>query len=207
MDKRRDRLCGRGQPGGESMLQETDVLVVGGGPAGLAAAIAARQRGFAVTVADGANPPIRKACGEGLLPDGLEALRALGVTIRESDGCALRGIRFEDDRSRVSGEFSNGQGIGIRREVLHLRMLERASDCGVTFHWNTPITALYEDGVIARGDKMPARWLTGAPMERFAERELAKGPVCVPPPLSAEPLDRFHGNLLGRESAGLHHSR
>lgn len=144
------------------MLQETDVLVVGGGPAGLAAAIAARQRGFAVTVADGANPPIRKACGEGLLPDGLEALRALGVTIRESDGCALRGIRFEDDRSRVSGEFSNGQGIGIRREVLHLRMLERASDCGVTFHWNTPITALYEDGVIARGDKMPARWVIGA---------------------------------------------
>jgi len=35
------------------------------GPAGLAAAIAARMKGFDVTVADGAKPPIDKACGEG----------------------------------------------------------------------------------------------------------------------------------------------
>ena len=32
-----------------------DVLVVGGGPAGLAAAIAARMKGFSVTVMDGAS--------------------------------------------------------------------------------------------------------------------------------------------------------
>ena len=44
------------------------VLVIGGGPAGLAAAIAARMKGFDVTVADGAKPPIDKACGEGLMP-------------------------------------------------------------------------------------------------------------------------------------------
>ena len=55
----------------------TDVFVIGGGPAGLAAAIAARQRGFDVLVADGAEPPIDKACGEGLLPDGLAALERL----------------------------------------------------------------------------------------------------------------------------------
>jgi len=41
----------------------TDVFVVGGGPAGLALAIAARQRGLSVVVADGANPPIDKTCG------------------------------------------------------------------------------------------------------------------------------------------------
>ena len=49
----------------------TDVFVIGGGPAGLAAAIAARGRGFRVLVADGAQPPIDKACGEGLLPTGV----------------------------------------------------------------------------------------------------------------------------------------
>ena len=58
---------------------ETDVFVVGGGPAGLAAAIAARQRGFEVVVADSAQPPIDKACGEGLMPDGVAALARLGV--------------------------------------------------------------------------------------------------------------------------------
>jgi flavin-dependent dehydrogenase len=54
------------------------VFVIGGGPAGLAAAIAARQRGFAVAVADGLEPPVDKACGEGLMPDTLRVLRELG---------------------------------------------------------------------------------------------------------------------------------
>ena len=36
--------------------KRTDVFVIGGGPAGLAAAIAARQKGFRVIVADGSAP-------------------------------------------------------------------------------------------------------------------------------------------------------
>ena len=46
-----------------AMMTTTDVFVIGGGPAGLATAIAARQRGFDVVVADGAQPPIDKPCG------------------------------------------------------------------------------------------------------------------------------------------------
>jgi len=60
--------------------RETDVFVIGGGPAGLAAAIAARRAGFDVVVADRSQPPIDKACGEGLMPDGLSALQRLGVS-------------------------------------------------------------------------------------------------------------------------------
>jgi flavin-dependent dehydrogenase len=54
------------------LLNSTDVFVIGGGPAGLAAAIAARQQGFRVAVADSAQMPIDKR-GEGLMPDGLTA--------------------------------------------------------------------------------------------------------------------------------------
>ena len=61
------------------MGQRDDVLVVGAGPAGLAAAIAARQAGFSVTAVDSAKPPIDKACGEGLLPGTLVALQPLGI--------------------------------------------------------------------------------------------------------------------------------
>ena len=61
----------------QSVPDATDVFVIGGGPAGLAAAIAARERGCRVLVADGAEPPIDKACGEGLLPDGRAAAAAV----------------------------------------------------------------------------------------------------------------------------------
>lgn len=141
---------------------DTDVFVVGGGPAGLAAAIAARARGFRVMVADGAKPPITKACGEGLLPDALKALSDLGVALRATDGSTLRGIRFEDDRSSVTARFPFGHGLGVRREILHQRMMERAQDCGVSFLWNTPVTGLFEEGVVAGGNKIRAQWVVGS---------------------------------------------
>ncbi len=149
---------------------DTDVFVVGGGPAGLAAAIAARERGFRVIVADGAKPPITKACGEGLLPDAVTALGELGVELREMDGCALRGIRFEDERSSVSARFPDGHGLGVRRDILHQRMMERARDCGVSLLWNMPVTGLAKGGVVAGGNTIQARWVIGADGSRSRVR-------------------------------------
>src|ERR1035437_5187688 len=79
----------------------TEALIVGGGPAGLAAAIALRQRGIDCTVVEARMPGIDKACGEGLMPDSREALAQLGVTLTESDGQVFRGIRFENSVHRV----------------------------------------------------------------------------------------------------------
>ncbi len=140
----------------------TDVFVIGGGPAGLAAAIAARERGFQVIVADGARPPIDKACGEGLLPDALGALRRLGVVIDESDGYAFRGVRFHDEVTSAEASIPGGHGIGIRRRVLHQRMVERARDCGVSFLWDTPVTGLSSAGVMVSGKQISAQWIIGA---------------------------------------------
>lgn len=74
---------------------DTDVFVLGGGPAGLAAAIAAHRSGFRVLLADAEKPPIEKACGEGLMPDSLDAAAELGISIKQSAGYAFRGIRFQ----------------------------------------------------------------------------------------------------------------
>lgn len=152
------------------MRYDTDVFIVGGGPAGLAAGIAARTRGFRTIVADGAAPPITKACGEGLLPDAIAALDDLGVRLRKSDGFTLRGIRFEDSSASVRAEFPDGCGRGLRREVLHERMLERAGDCGVNFLWKVPITGLHHDGVMVGGNKIRARWVIGADGSRSRVR-------------------------------------
>jgi len=73
---------------------DTDVFIAGGGPAGLAAAIAARQRGFRVILADGSAPPIEKPCGEGLMPETLFALQKLGVEFDRAERQTVRGISF-----------------------------------------------------------------------------------------------------------------
>jgi len=65
---------------------KTDVVVVGGGPAGLAAAIAARLQGLRVVVLEAAHPPIDKVCGEGIMPEALAALRRLGVHLTPEHG-------------------------------------------------------------------------------------------------------------------------
>jgi menaquinone-9 beta-reductase len=144
------------------MDRAVDVFVIGGGPAGLAAAIAARKRGMEVVVADGAEPPIDKACGEGLMPDTLSALRDLGVSVNPAEGFAFRGIRFLGGRATVEGSFPFGQGIGLRRPVLHQKMIDEAQRLGVTLLWKTSVTGLSPEGAIAGGKTITARWVVGA---------------------------------------------
>src|SRR4051794_10270243 len=106
------------------MPRTTDVFIVGGGPAGLASAIAARRRGLDVIVADLARPPIDKACGEGIMPDGIAAARAIGVPLDHVPGCPFRGIRFRDAEWIAEASFPHGCGLGLRRTVLHTSLLE-----------------------------------------------------------------------------------
>jgi flavin-dependent dehydrogenase len=144
------------------MEPATDVFVVGGGPVGLAAAIAIRRKGFGVIVADGVNPPVDKACGEGLMPDTIAALRALGVVVSDADGYAFRGIGFIDGKSNVDASFPGGHGVGVRRTVLHQKLVERATACGVSLQWNTPVTGICADGVAVKGGMVQAKWIIGA---------------------------------------------
>lgn len=144
------------------MREGTDVFIVGGGPAGLAAAIAARRRGFDVMLADGAEPPIGKACGEGLMPDALAALRKLGIIVSTTEGFPFRGIRFLEHGVQVESNFPVGHGIGLPRPVLHQKMIEQARQMGVTLLWKTPVTALCSEGVTAGGQTIAAPWVVGA---------------------------------------------
>ncbi len=144
------------------MPAATDVFVVGGGPAGLAAAIAVRQQGFEVTVVDSAVPPIDKACGEGLMPDSLEALRALGITLQGVETGSFRGIRFIGRESAVDAEFPRGRGCGVRRTLLHRILLEHAQDAGVQMLWGTRVSSARPGAVLARGRTVRCRWIIGA---------------------------------------------
>ncbi len=144
------------------MDRATDVFIIGGGPAGLAAAIAARQLGLDVVVADGARPPIDKPCGEGLMPDGRIALSKLGIVIPEKESHPFRGIKFVSAGLSVDGSFPSGAGTGVRRTVLHRVMIARAEAVGVSLLWQTPVTGLHAEGVLLGKQMVRARWVVGA---------------------------------------------
>ena len=142
--------------------RSTDVFVIGGGPAGLAAAIAARRKGFGVVLADCAVPPIDKACGEGLMPDGVAAARSLGILLERLDVRPFPGIRFCEAGSSAEARFPRGEGLGIRRTALHDFLAGYAAEVGVQLSWGLRIRGM-EDGTIWTEDQsVQARWIIGA---------------------------------------------
>lgn len=145
------------------MPSSTDVFVIGGGPAGLAAAIAARQQGFRVVVADGAKPPIDKPCGEALLPDAITALERLGVAVPAAEACPLRGVRFLSSGLSAEAAFPSGNnGLSVRRTALHRMMTERAAGLGVDLLWQTVVTGISSEEVRVGNRAIRTRWIVGA---------------------------------------------
>ena len=135
-----------------------DLLVAGGGPVGLAAAIEARMRGLSVTVVEPRAGTIDKACGEGLMPGALPALARLGV---EPDGHPLRGVSYRDGRHRVDHRFEGEEGRGVRRTVLHAALQARAAELGARFEsGRVEAVTQDDDGVEAAGIR--ARYLVAA---------------------------------------------
>ncbi|MFD6917176.1 NAD(P)/FAD-dependent oxidoreductase [Streptomyces virginiae] len=107
-----------------------DLLIAGGGPAGLATAIHGVLAGLEVVVVEPRPTPIDKACGEGLMPGGVRHLRELGVAV---GGQPFHGIRYVDSVSgrAAEGLFRSGPGLGARRTDLQAALAERAAQLGV----------------------------------------------------------------------------
>jgi len=132
-----------------------DVLVVGGGPVGLAAAIEARLAGLTVTVIEPREGPIDKACGEGLMPGAVPLLARLGV---EPRGFALRGVSYQDGQREANHAFVTGSGLGVRRTTLHTALHNRAVELGAAFVYEK-VDALISEPTHVEAAGIQADWM------------------------------------------------
>ena len=156
-----------------------DVIVIGGGPAGLAAAAAVAARGLDALVLERRALPVDKACGEGLLPGGVRALEALGAARHlDPDGWSpLRSIRWvQEDGSSAEARLPAPGGMGIRRLALSRALAARAREAGAEVREEAPVVSHRRDAdgttvVLASGEEIRARLLVAADGLASAVRE------------------------------------
>jgi flavin-dependent dehydrogenase len=97
-----------------------------------------------------------------MMPETHAALRSLGVALPPGEGQRFRGIRFVSDDVHVAADFPSGQGIGLRRTILHRLLVEAADRAGVKFLWKTPVRGIAAQEVQLAGRSIAARWIIGA---------------------------------------------
>lgn len=135
-----------------------DLLVAGGGPAGLATAIHGAKAGLEVVVVERRPGTLDKACGEGMMPHTVAHLERLGVAPL---GMPLRGISYLDGDGRADATFRTGTGRGVRRTVLHTALADLAETMGVrTEHGDIGTVGQDAESVFAGG--LRARYLAAA---------------------------------------------
>jgi len=113
-----------------SSWNSCDVLIAGGGPAGLSAAIALAERGFAVTVVDPDESTVSTRC-EMLPPAAGPVIGRLGIADIVRQAIALEGVTSHwGVRPRHEDAFRHDGGWSVERRVIEGRLRSRAERLG-----------------------------------------------------------------------------
>ncbi|MET8158215.1 NAD(P)/FAD-dependent oxidoreductase [Sphaerisporangium sp. NPDC005289] len=156
-----------------------DVVVVGGGPAGAAAAIRARQLrpDARVLLVDKADFPRDKACGDGIAAHGREELALLGLPDLIDDYRPARGLSVvSPGGARVTAAVARPNHV-VPRAVFDARLVEAARARGVEVRRHRVRGLAARDDQVVLDDVLAARVVVAADGANSAVRRL----IGVPP--------------------------
>lgn len=142
-------------------MTETDVLVVGGGPAGSATAYHLARHGVDVLLVDKAKFPREKVCGDGLTPRGVKAVMNMGVDPMEPGFVRIAGLRVYGPTVRLTLPWPKltkfpDFGVVRTRHDLDALLLKQALKAGATV-W---------EGTEALNPITDKGWVQGASVRR-----------------------------------------
>lgn len=128
-----------------------DVIVVGAGPGGAAAAHYLAQRGLEVVLLEKATFPRDKICGDGLTPRAVAELVAMGVPTREEDGWIRNtGLRVMGGGHRIEMPWPEletvpGYGLTCARMDLDALLARHAAASGAKLLEGHAVTGALRD--------------------------------------------------------------
>src|SRR5438067_94945 len=125
---------------GGSPIQNSDVLIIGSGPAGATAGLLLARAGFTVAIIEKMEFPRRKVCGEYLSATNFDLFRKLGIfdEFVRLAGPEIKRVGLFSDKTNLvsdmppSASSQHPWGRALRRELLDTLLLERAIDAGAT---------------------------------------------------------------------------
>lgn len=131
-------------------MSEPDVVVVGAGPAGCAAAITLARAGAAVVLVDRARFPRDKCCGDGLTASALHRLEELGLepeVVPSWTPVRDVALRSPSGRTIELGLPADGLHAAVaRRSDLDAALVHRARAAGACVVEEAPVTAVERTG-------------------------------------------------------------
>lgn len=167
-------------------MSDTDVLIVGAGPAGLGMACGLLAHGIRVRVVDKASAPATTSRANFLHARGSEVLdrldaladlpdrsvRAMKITTYLGGKPVMR-LRFGDPGMRTAAP-----PMVISQAAVEAALRDRLSALGGRIEWATPLVDLGQDadgvvGAIGNGEKVRAGWLVGCDGAGSTTRRLA----------------------------------
>ncbi len=163
------------------MRSDYDIIIVGGSVAGACSAIALAPEGYRILLLDRAIFPRDKACGEGIMPQGVAVLESLGVLpeILAHGAVKARGMRYRNLRGQSArADFPPcGEEISfclvIRRLHLDHLLLRRAESFpNVTVRQGFKVTEVIQENWVVRG-------VVGQSVHGRAEREAFHAPLTI----------------------------
>jgi len=154
-------------------VKEVDLIVIGAGPAGAAAAMQAARNNASVVVFDKAPYGRDKVCGDGLTPRAIGALNALGIDY--DDAHRIEGLRMlandtERELDWPSGTRFPDHGAVWPRRKLDAALIDGATQAGAEVIWQTEALPILEAGAVVGVNTDKGEWrapltvlATGAP--------------------------------------------
>jgi menaquinone-9 beta-reductase len=156
-----------------------DVAIVGAGPAGAAAALAARRAGASVLLLDRDDFPRDKPCGDGIAAEALDVLRDLGVDPAD-DSPAIARLRLVAPGGAEVARALPRPAHTIPRRVFDARLVAAATNAGAELRRHTVRTIEDDGDAVTIDGRTRAHVLIGADGASSTVRRLRGDPVNPP---------------------------